>query len=266
VDDLADILTKLRETVDGIILVGNIHPLTIQRLVLSNPQLTIVISSFDGEATPVRYGYLGDTFVLIWPGDEGASVEEIRISRAKKITVDEVVFHRMDDSIGDELTIKRDLDAVFSSERFLGATEASSVASSSQRPGSVTTDGRQLAYVGSSSCRDCHEPQFRQWRRTSHASAMRTLIGRRRNRHPGCISCHVVGFGTISGYNLRVRQRDLENVGCESCHGPGSLHMVEPASGHISRSVSREVCSGCHTAEHSMMADNPRPYFEKITH
>ena len=44
----------------------------------------------------------------------------------------------------------------------------------------------------------------------------------------------------------------LVNVGCESCHGPGSAHVADPeANGLIDLEVPDRVCVTCHNPEHS---------------
>ncbi|MEZ4337621.1 MAG: hypothetical protein R3B82_13465 [Sandaracinaceae bacterium] len=45
----------------------------------------------------------------------------------------------------------------------------------------------------------------------------------------------------------------LRNVGCESCHGPGSMHVANPtgAAVNVRRSPEARTCLRCHTPEHS---------------
>jgi predicted CXXCH cytochrome family protein len=48
-------------------------------------------------------------------------------------------------------------------------------------------------------------------------------------------------------------------VGCESCHGPGSLHAEDPTPKNIVRSPGRELCVTCHNPENS-------PHFDFATY
>ena len=74
-------------------------------------------------------------------------------------------------------------------------------------------------------------PQSRRARcgqRSKHSHAYQTLVDAKqpsnRQYDPECIVCHTVGFGYVSGFKSEKETPKLENVGCESCHGPGSLH------------------------------------------
>ena len=83
-------------------------------------------------------------------------------------------------------------------------------------------------YVGTAKCIDCHKSAGAVWEKSKHHHAYQTLVDATRpsNRQydPECIVCHTVGFGYVSGFKSEKATAKLENVGCESCHGPGSLH------------------------------------------
>ena len=94
-----------------------------------------------------------------------------------------------------------------------------------RNPGPVT-------YVGSDKCKKCHDHAYEVWQNSPHAHAYKTLTQAKRpgNRQfdPECIVCHTVGFSYRTGYVTEERTPDLKNVGCESCHGPASLHAANP--------------------------------------
>src|SRR4029079_19699200 len=74
-----------------------------------------------------------------------------------------------------------------------------------------------------------------------------------RRGHYMCWGCHVAGYGEVGGSSLG-HTRGLENVQCETCHGPGSIHVAEkgleeqPA---VQRQTSTSTCTGCHNEHHS---------------
>jgi hypothetical protein len=103
-------------------------------------------------------------------------------------------------------------------------------------------------FVGSGLCSACHPAQFSQWRTTKHARAFDTLEARQRQYAPGCVKCHVVGFGLDSGF---AGQESLREVGCENCHGPGGIHVNDPRPGTIVRAVPITLCVRCHDSDHS---------------
>jgi predicted CXXCH cytochrome family protein len=72
-------------------------------------------------------------------------------------------------------------------------------------------------FVGSESCAECHESITRNFRTATHA-------------------------------RLKAEGANAKNIGCESCHGPGSLHIK---SGGAARTIvnprrSPETCFQCH--------------------
>jgi hypothetical protein len=110
-------------------------------------------------------------------------------------------------------------------------------------------------YVGSESCLACHKTAAATWAASAHAHAFATLVDHKADADPKCIGCHTVGFGDPSGYRRELGAEKLVNVGCESCHGPGSLHVREKegdASISFSfRPLDAGDCQKCHSGEFS---------------
>jgi hypothetical protein len=87
-------------------------------------------------------------------------------------------------------------------------------------------------YIGTEACKKCHEHAYEVWKASPHSHAYQTLVDA---KHPSlrqydgeCIVCHTVGFGYKTGFTNAQDTAKLINVGCESCHGPGSLHAKNP--------------------------------------
>jgi len=115
---------------------------------------------------------------------------------------------------------------------------------------------RTLAtYVGTERCVSCHQTAAAIWTTSAHAHAFATLVTRGADADPKCVGCHTVGFGESSGYCREFGATKLVNVGCESCHGPGSLHVLEKG-GETSisftfRPLDAGDCMKCHQGEFS---------------
>ena len=125
-----------------------------------------------------------------------------------------------------------------------------SAASTASEPLGERADGPP-AFVGPRTCAACHTPQYRWWQQTAHGRAYATLVGRHRELDLDCIACHVTGFGQRGGVRIG-RLEELENVGCESCHGPGGAHADNPrAAKSMERAVPESLCVTGHDARHS---------------
>ena len=138
----------------------------------------------------------------------------------------------------------------------------------------------QAEYVGTNQCATCHGEAHEFWKKTRHASAVETLEERGKAFDQNCIGCHVVGYekpgGSVLGkltYKSKVNGREikknLKDVGCESCHGPGSKHISNPVSKagkpqHIGVDVGKAACADCHVKQHSPKFDF-ETYVRKIT-
>ncbi len=122
-------------------------------------------------------------------------------------------------------------------------------------------------YVGSDRCATCHVDAAKVWKTTAHSRAMATLVKRDKAFGKNCVGCHVTGYrkpgGSVAGklqYTATIGAetftKKLENVGCEVCHGPGSLHIQTPVgkdgkAQNIKRQVPESLCIKCHNEEHS---------------
>jgi Cytochrome c554 and c-prime len=101
------------------------------------------------------------------------------------------------------------------------------------------------------SCAACHEEEDRFWRTTPHAHAYATLARDNKEFNLDCVSCHVTGYEKPGGSTV-THVSKLKDVGCEVCHGPGTLHASEPKRRDlIRRTPERSLCaSECHHPPH----------------
>jgi len=119
----------------------------------------------------------------------------------------------------------------------------------------VGQDGAK--YIGAKKCKMCHSDQHKAWGEMTHSKAFDVLTpdqikSGKDDRGKTCVSCHTTGYGQ-GGFESVEKTPKLKHVGCESCHGAGSIHnkvMLEamatdevPEDKKISKSVG---CSGCH--------------------
>ena len=108
-------------------------------------------------------------------------------------------------------------------------------------------------FSGEASCVRCHKAAARYCKLTAHAHAWRTLRAVGKTAHGDCVSCHVTGFGEVGGSSLGF-SKGLENVQCEACHGPGSIHvekrgLEKPLA--LRTDTPESVCTRCHNEKHS---------------
>ncbi|MCP4036334.1 MAG: redoxin domain-containing protein [bacterium] len=127
----------------------------------------------------------------------------------------------------------------------------------------------RLGYTGSDVCSVCHEPEAQTHVYTNHASAYSTIVKHNETRNAECVNCHVVAFGEPGGYSFDESPKQLENVGCESCHGRGGPHLSPdfvPTENGVKNYES--ICRTCHNPTHSLDFDyatfSPRISHAKI--
>jgi 2',3'-cyclic-nucleotide 2'-phosphodiesterase (5'-nucleotidase family) len=134
-------------------------------------------------------------------------------------------------------------------EYYRRVNDHNKVALADRRPPPVAPG--QASYVGVEACTPCHSAARKVWDGTRHAHAYATLQKDFKEYNLDCVSCHVTGYGKPGGSTVTWNAK-LQNVGCEECHGPGSLHAEEPTkAGLIIASPSLSTCaSNCHHPPH----------------
>ena len=134
----------------------------------------------------------------------------------------------------------------------------------------VPFDGQaEYNYVGVEGCRLCHRTpakgdQHGQWSNTLHAKAYETL-GSAQSKEiaakmgiadpqqaEACLVCHVSGADVPPARRERTWKAE-DGVGCESCHGPGSVYrnvrIMQSTEESIKNGlwvISEETCLRCH--------------------
>jgi len=134
------------------------------------------------------------------------------------------------------------------------------VFSSTGTPTAQAQEGAK--YIGAKKCAMCHADQTETWKEMKHYHAFSVLTAEqvasgKDYKDRACITCHTTGYGK-GGFESADKTPDFENVQCEACHGPGSLHQKtmmmaamedkKPDNKHISLSVD---CTQCHNPHYS---------------
>ncbi len=109
-------------------------------------------------------------------------------------------------------------------------------------------------YVGSAVCAECHEKEYESFTTFSKkAHSFDSLLGLKKGlteaEFKSCFECHTTGYGKPGGFSSTEETPELSNLGCESCHGPGSRHRESEDPEDIIKKISIEHCTGCHNEE-----------------
>jgi len=121
---------------------------------------------------------------------------------------------------------------------------------------------RESGYSGNEACGICHELEQETWYFTKHAGAYGTLVKHGKASDEECVGCHVVGYSKPGGFTSASETPDLENVGCESCHGRGGPHLSPE---FVPKDDYSAVCPTCHTPEHSLGFDYAK-FLPRVSH
>lgn len=142
-------------------------------------------------------------------------------------------------------------------------------------------------YVGNSQCKICHNTKemgeiWTVWSNQKHSKAYDRLaspeaiaVGQKKGlakppqESPECLKCHVTAYDASKTPPVPVKIAMKDGVQCETCHGPGSLHVADGKakkmkkdesivmSAHIKRG-DEATCRKCHNEESPTW--NPEKY------
>ena len=131
---------------------------------------------------------------------------------------------------------------------------------------------RDAAFIGYSNpdtkqttCGNCHVLTQTSWAKTGHANAWSDLQASG-HANASCNKCHTTNGATNVGADSAgyfsaspTAQKYYHDVQCESCHGPGQLHVTTPDETQpIAYFVSLDSTKGVGCAEcHSGLPHNP---------
>jgi cytochrome c554/c'-like protein len=206
-------------------------------------------------------GMLGGTLVVLVRSDSFALVRlGLLLDRSGGIVGAELEDLPLDETVKDDPEVRRLLDRHYET--------LAKESGLSEPPPVGTRLARRLEgeYVGDGACAACHTQEAARWRATPHASAFASILERRRQGVPLCVSCHVTGYGQPTGYRS-IEDLSRRHVQCESCHGPGSRHLALPVKGTIVSVPQEEDCMECHDPRHSEMTHENFPeYWLRVLH
>lgn len=158
-----------------------------------------------------------------------------------------------------------DGEVVTAKQGYARAAGEANVAAARARPPLPVPAGA-ATYVGTEACADCHAEAVAFWQKTRHAGAWATLEKVGKQFDYDCIACHVTGFDQPGGSSMAASE-GLRDVQCETCHGPGSLH-VDADDADVKKTITLapavDLCATrCHTPEHSDTFDRV-PYLRDV--
>ncbi len=265
---------EARKAADVVVALAKVSAEEAARIAREAPGIDVIIAgnsvSLEQSFTPPFY--VGQTLVVFTPfetrmlgelrfyrGDQGKFT-----TRQRFIVLDEI-------AISEDPAAKKFVDAAASAEgqaldnskKLLDAWLASSRGrGGARRELGSSSKSAPVFYVTSSACNQCHAVQFMKWANSAHAHATDPLPPRAAEFEMSCLECHATGSKVGTDQQTFAI---FQNVQCEQCHGPGSIHVAKPTKGYGRVADMKAACVGCHDSEASP-GFNIQVAWEKIKH
>ena len=123
-------------------------------------------------------------------------------------------------------------------------------APSQSTPAANASSPEASKYVGSDTCKTCHEDRYNDWAKTAHWKT--TLDTKGGPSHQGCEGCHGPGADHVAGGGDKTKIFIFEQASakeidgrCLTCHAGAHPNFERSAHGHAK--VSCTDCHGAHT-------------------
>ena len=249
---LKSLMPTLREAADVIVCLFNGTTAEAAALRNSFHKLDVIVLS--NEKTSKTPSSLADS--LVNTDIKGKAVYSVNIHRdsAVKFIVKKAQRHLLDEKIPDSPDMIQLLELY---KEMLSVEDLIETSLDKQQE-----TGPQ--FVGSAACQTCHIDVWKSWKETKHAHAYHTLEVAGHETDPECLTCHTVGFGDTNGFISVEKTPNHVDVGCENCHGAGSVHVKHSEEKGYGK-IKEKLCVTCHTTENSPKFDI-EVYFPKILH
>jgi len=252
---LSSQLHQLNQKADLIILLAHCDIAEAKDLAKKFPEINVIVSghqSDEGLNEPITFGKT----LIVNSGIKGRKLGELKLTLDKNRKV--IDFEHRLISLPEEIPDSPTISVLMS--LYYKMLEDFDLLSKTEKVELPVSDG---AYVGSESCKTCHEKAYVAWQASKHAHAYDTLVKVKRNFNPECIGCHTTGYRYLTGFISVHETPELKHVGCEYCHGVGSNHIRNPSEGY--GEVALKDCGQCHTSETSPNFDYEK-YIVQIAH
>lgn len=252
---ILDLLDQFDDSVDGIIVLAYLPRESLLELAKQLPEVDAVIGGPTGQT--IAATQRGATWVAS-STNKGKFVVELGFDPASAERWTGQVIE-VDDSLTDDSIQIANLDA-FHQTLEDADFEASQTGLSASR---LLNSNSANQFAGNDACRNCHSQDGTHYSSTSHSIAWETLQANRSHVDPFCQQCHTTGYGANSGFASMKKTPQLFDVGCESCHGPSSAHVQNPAIRTLF--VAHDQCLQCHDRENSPEFEYNH-YWKQIIH
>ena len=257
-------LPQLQEKADLVVLLAQMPSASIREMLTAmgpGSGIDICIESRDARQYR-RINRVNGDVILLAANNEGKYVGQLDLvlSAGNEIEDAVVTVHALDDNAPEIEDLRKKVDA------FKESNGETVVAQAEPFVHNRGQGEKAEHFLGVHNCARCHVDAAKNYARSSHAQAFNTLMAKGQERNPECVSCHVVGFDWVNGYDQVADpgvpgRESLKNVQCEACHGYGTEHD----RGGTWLAEARDSCELCHD-----QANSPdfsyETYWAKIAH